>query len=119
AAAVAHAESALAAPTATGSRSVMAWAGASLGFVALGRGRPQAAVHRLTEVASIMDGGGFGEPGILWWAPDLIAAQWRVGDVGASRRRLEAFQAQAEATGRCWALGAAARCAGLLASAPA
>jgi DNA-binding CsgD family transcriptional regulator len=117
--AAAHARSALAAATATGSRSVVAWAGASLGFLELGRGRPQAAVDWLTEVASIMDGGGFGEPGILWWAPDLIEAHWRVGDLGAARRRLEAFQAQADATGRRWALAAAARCAGLLASTPA
>ena len=56
------------------------------------------------------------EPGILWWAPDLIEAYWRVGDIGAARRRLEVFRAQADATGRAWAHATAARAAGLLAS---
>ena len=54
------------------------------------------------------------EPGILWWAPDLIEAYWRVGDIGAARRRLEVFRAQADATGRAWAQATAARAAGLL-----
>jgi hypothetical protein len=59
---------------------------------------------------------GVHEPGILWWAPDLIEAYWRVGDIGAARRRLEVFRAQADATGRAWAHATAARAAGLLAS---
>jgi DNA-binding CsgD family transcriptional regulator/tetratricopeptide (TPR) repeat protein len=111
----AHASAALAAGTETGTHAVAAWASASLGFLELGRGRPQAALGHLERVAATLERGGFGEPGIVWSAPDLVEALWRTGDVGAARRRLEAFQAQADATGRRWALATAARGAGLLA----
>jgi DNA-binding CsgD family transcriptional regulator len=114
----AHATTALEAAHATGTHAVAAWAGASLGFLELGRGHPQAAVEHLDEVAAILERGGVAEPGILWWAPDLIEARWRMGDIGAARRRLERFQAQADATGRVWAKATAARSVGLLAIDP-
>jgi DNA-binding CsgD family transcriptional regulator len=114
-----HGQAALAAASATGSHAVAAFAHASLGFLELGQDRPQAAVDHLEQVAATMDGGGFGEPGIVWWAGDLIEAHWRLGNVGAARRRLEALQAQADATGRVWARAVAARAAGLLATTPA
>jgi DNA-binding CsgD family transcriptional regulator/tetratricopeptide (TPR) repeat protein len=114
----AHGQAALDAATATGTLAVAAWAGAALGFLDLGRERPQAAVGYLEEVAETLERGGFGEPGVLWWAADLIEALWRIGDVGMARRRLEVFQAQADATGRVWARATAARCAGLLAATP-
>ncbi|MGH9212594.1 MAG: ATP-binding protein [Acidimicrobiales bacterium] len=111
-----HGQAALDAATRTGTHAVAAWAGASLGFLELGRGRPQAAVHHLEQVAATLERGGVDEPGILWWAADLIEAHWRLGDLGAARRRLEALQAQAEATGRVWARAVAARSSGLLAA---
>lgn len=111
-----HGSAALAAATATGTHAVSAFAGASLGFLELGQGRPQAAIEHLSQVAATFERGGVAEPGILWWTADLVEAHWRVGDIGAARRRLEVFQAQADATGRVWALAAAARSAGLLAS---
>ena len=114
-----HARAALDIASATGMRAMAAWASASLGFLELSRERPQAAVQHLGEVESIFDSGGFGEPGVLWWAPDLIEARWRLGDLGAARRRLEAHAAQASATGRVWAKATAGRAAGLLASTPA
>ena len=92
------------------------WAEAALGFHELGCGHPQAAIEHLERVAAIVERGGVHEPGILWWAPDLIEAYWRIGDIGAARRRLEVFRAQADATGRAWAQATAARAAGLLAS---
>lgn len=107
---------ALAAATETGTAAMGAWAGASLGFLELGRGRPQAAVVYLERVAQILDAGNMREPGLLWWAADLVEAYWRVGDIGAARRRLEVLQAQATGTGRVWALATAARCLGLLAA---
>jgi DNA-binding CsgD family transcriptional regulator len=67
-------------------------------------------------VAEIMDAGHVGEPGILWWAGDQIEALWRVGDVGAARRRQEELRAQAERTDRRWARAVAARTGGLLAA---
>jgi DNA-binding CsgD family transcriptional regulator len=114
--AVAHARAALAAATETGSFAAIVWADAALGFHELGCGHPQAAIEHLERVAAIVERGGVHEPGILWWAPDLIEAYWRVGDIGAARRRLEVFRAQADATGRAWAQATAARAAGLLAS---
>jgi DNA-binding CsgD family transcriptional regulator len=117
--AYAHGQAALAAATETGTDAVVAWAAAALGFLELGQGRPQAAVEHLERVATTLERGRFGEPGFLWWAADLIEAYWRVGDVGAARRRLEILQRQADATGRHWAKAAAARGAGLLASSPA
>ena len=59
--------------------------------------------------------GEVGEPGILWWAADHIEALWRLGDVGAARRRHDELRAQAERTERRWARAVAARCGGLLA----
>ena len=94
---------ALAAATETGSYAAIVWAEAALGFHELGCGHPQAAIEHLERVAAIVERGGVHEPGILWWAPDLIEAYWRVGDIGAARRRLEVFRAQADATGRAWA----------------
>ena len=112
----AHGSAALAAALATESRAVTAFARASLGFLELGRGRPQAAADHLDQVAATIDGGGLVEPGVLWWAGDAIEAHWRLGNLGAARRRLEVLSAQASATGRSWALAVAARSAGLLAS---
>ena len=114
-----HGSAALAAATETGAHAVAAWAGASLGFLELGLGRPEAAVAHLTGVAATLDSGGLSEPGILWWAADLVESLWRVGDLDAARRRLDIFRAQADATGRSWAQATAARGAGLLAATPA
>jgi DNA-binding CsgD family transcriptional regulator len=111
-----HGRAALAAAIETKTHAVAAWAGASLGFLELGRGRPLAAIEHLERVAATLDAGKVREPGILWWAADLIEAHWRVGDIGAARRRLEVFAAQADVTGRLWAKATAARAAGLLAS---
>jgi len=112
----AHGTAALVAATETGTHAVAAWARASLGFLELGRGHPQAAVEHLEAVADRLDRASFVEPGILWWPADLIEAYWRVGDLGAARRQLEHLQARADATGRLWAQAAACRGAGLLAS---
>jgi DNA-binding CsgD family transcriptional regulator/tetratricopeptide (TPR) repeat protein len=111
-----HGSAALAAALATESRAVAAFARASLGFLELGRGRPQAAADHFDQVATTMDGSGIAEPGVLWWAGDAIEAHWRLGNVGAARRRLEVLSAQAAATGRTWAQAVAARSAGLLAA---
>lgn len=92
----------MAAATATGTLAVSAFAGASLGFLDLGQGRPQAAIEHLEQVAATFERGRVAEPGILWWTADLVEAHTRVGDIGAARRRLEVFQAQARSP-RSWA----------------
>jgi DNA-binding CsgD family transcriptional regulator len=50
------------------------------------------------------------------WTPDLIESQIRVGLEQEARGTLAEFEATAERTGRRWALAAAARCRGLLAT---
>ena len=113
-----HGGAAQASAERSGMRAVGAWATAALGFLELGRGRPQAARDHLESVAVTLDDGAVGEPGILWVAGDLVEAHWRVGDVGAARRRHEQLLAQAERTDRRWARAVAARTAGLLAASP-
>jgi DNA-binding CsgD family transcriptional regulator len=49
------------------------------------------------------------------WAPDLIETYVRTGRADDAVRVLERFSGEAEATGRTWALAAAARGRGLLA----
>jgi DNA-binding CsgD family transcriptional regulator len=115
----AHGRAALANALETGTQAVVAWAGAALGFLELGRNRPQAAIEHLERVEIVVRHGGVREPGILWWAPDLIEAYWRVGDIGAARRLAEQFGAEADATGRAWAIASAARAAGLVMATPA
>lgn len=107
---------ALAAASDSGTRAIEAWAGSALGFWELGRQRPQAAIRHLERVASIMDGGNIVEPGVLWWAPDLVEAYWRTGAIGDARRRLERFAAQVDASARIAPRASVARCAGLLGS---
>jgi DNA-binding CsgD family transcriptional regulator len=111
-----HAIAALTAAVDTGTHAVASWARASLGFLDLGRGRPERAVEHLEAVALRLEQGAFLEPGVLWWAADLVEAHWRSGDADAARRRLDMLQAQADTTGRAWANATAARGAGLLAT---
>jgi DNA-binding CsgD family transcriptional regulator len=111
-----HGHAALAAATDTGSYAAMVWARAALGFLELGQERPRAAIEHLEVAAAIVERGRLREPGVVWFAPDLIEAYWRVGDVGAARRALETFAAQADATERVWAKATAARTRGLLAT---
>jgi DNA-binding CsgD family transcriptional regulator len=107
---------AFAAAAESGTHAIEAWSASALGFWELGRQRPQAAIEHLERVASIMDNGKIVEPGVNWWAPDLVEAYWRVGAIGDARRRLESYAAQVEASARVAPRAFAARCAGLLAS---
>jgi DNA-binding CsgD family transcriptional regulator len=107
---------AFAAAAESGTHAIEAWSAAALGFLELGRQRPQAAIEHLERVAAIMDRGKIVEPGVLWWASDLVEAYWRVGAIGEARRRLEHYAAQVEASARIAPRAFASRCAGLLAS---
>ena len=98
---------------------ISAAAASALGFLELGRGRPLAALPFLDAVATAVDDGGVAEPGALWYAGDLIEVHWRLGDLGAARRRYEVLAGQADATGRRWAVAVADRARGLLAAAAA
>lgn len=101
----------------TGSESILTQCGSVLGLLELGLGRPDRAVDHLSTVAEWVDDHDLREPGTLWWAPDLIEAYVLTGDAPRAADALATFEAQAERTGRLWALATAARCRGMLASA--
>ena len=84
----------------------------ALGLLELGRGDAEAAIAELAPFERIVRDGEVGEPWLVQWSPDLIEACSHVGDVPRATDVLEAFELQAQATGRVSALAAAARCRG-------
>ena len=112
----AHLERSIELAVGSGTFAFAALARAGLGLLELGCGRPEHAVAVLAQLGDELSGRGLGEPATVQWAPDLIEALARCGQNDDAVERLDAFSAQAEATGRGWALAAAARCRGLLAA---
>jgi DNA-binding CsgD family transcriptional regulator len=94
--------------------SVKVYAASVLGLLELGLGRLDPAITHLARVADLLAPMGLGEPATVQWAPDYIEACIRAGHREQATQALEAFQQQAEATGRTWALATTARCHGLL-----
>ena len=90
--------------------------GSIIGLLELGLGRPELAIAELADVAALADELGVHEPGVIQWAPDYIEALIRADELTRAEKALDQFQARAEFTGRTWALAAALRCRGLLAS---
>ena len=105
--------SAIAAHCGSGSHEMYATAG--LGLLELGLDHPEAAIVQLSRTRELGLSGGIGEPNMVRWMPDLIESQIRAGLEPEARDTLAEFEAQAQRTGRGWALGTAARCQGLLA----
>jgi DNA-binding CsgD family transcriptional regulator len=101
---------------ATEARSLLLQATSGLGLLELGLDHPEAAIAHLTQCREIAERGGFKEPNIVRWMPDLIESQIRAGLEDEARSVLKELDAQALLTGRGWALAAAARCRGLLAA---
>ncbi|HET7855592.1 MAG TPA: AAA family ATPase [Gaiellaceae bacterium] len=95
---------------------IVAYAISTLGFLELGLGRSEDALAYLELLARQVRRRGLEDPAVVQWAPDLIEAHMRAGNADDAARELEVFARQAERTQRNWALAAAARCRGLLAS---
>ena len=110
-----YADTVLAIAARSGSRSLALHAHGGLGLLKLGLDQPEVAITHLLRARDIAQEGGINEPNYVQWAGDLIESQIRAGLEGDARVALAEFDAQAHATGRQWALGAAARCRGLLA----
>jgi DNA-binding CsgD family transcriptional regulator len=92
-----------------------AYGNAALGLLELGRGNPEGAIAQLELCEQSASSGGLVEPWVVHWAPDLVEATSRAGDLDRAHQVLEAFEARARATDRRSALAAAARCRGILA----
>jgi DNA-binding CsgD family transcriptional regulator len=107
-----HVDEAIATSSHLGVALVTAWARSAIGLLELADQRPDAAADHFDAVALLASD--VGEPGWLWWQADAVEAY-----VGAGRRDdahavFERLQQQADATGRSWAVAAAARCRTLL-----
>ena len=97
------------------SGSVDAYARAAEGLLAIGLRDEDAAIEALAPLVDMLADDGLREPGVIRWAPDLIEAYARASRPAEAHACLGVFSDQAHATGRTWALAAAARCDGLLA----
>jgi DNA-binding CsgD family transcriptional regulator len=95
---------------------IVAYAVSTLGLLELGSGRSENAIRHLGPLAHQVRKRGLEEPAVIQWAPDLIEAYTRTGSIEAATTELDVFERQARDTERNWALAAAARCRGLLAS---
>jgi DNA-binding CsgD family transcriptional regulator len=100
-----------------GAGAVVVYAAAALGLLELGVGRVEEAIAPLSRVAGEVRAHGLRQPTVLQWAPDLIEALARGDRREEALELLADFEATAESSPSMWALGAAARCRGLLAEA--
>lgn len=90
---------------------------ATLGFLDLADGDANSAMERLDRVDQSYRSMGFGDPGLFRHQADHVEALIASGKLGLADQALKRFEGQGLATGRAWALAAAARCRGLLCSA--
>ena len=111
-----HATHALAVAGSTFNLTFVARANAALGLLELSLGRPREAIANLELVERQMKRTDVIEPSVLEWMPDLIEAYIRADRVDEAIPRLERWEGWANKTGRLWALAAAARYRGLIAS---
>jgi DNA-binding CsgD family transcriptional regulator len=95
---------------------VVALSGSGLGLLELGLGRLDEALDHLEPLARRAAEHGLREPGVIQWAPDLIEAYVRLGRNEEAELALADFERLARQTERTWALAAAHRCRGLLAT---
>jgi DNA-binding CsgD family transcriptional regulator len=88
------------------------WARSSLGLLDLGAGRHGEAADHFDQVTAIA--GHVREPGVLWWQADAVEAYHGCGRTADAAEALAGLEALASATGRRWAVAAAARSAALV-----
>jgi DNA-binding CsgD family transcriptional regulator len=97
-----------------GAGSVVAYAAAALGKFELSAGRVEEAIAHLARVRAAVESHGLLLPTVIQWAPDLVEALARGGRREEALELLASFEQAAESSVSTWALGAAARCRGLL-----
>jgi DNA-binding CsgD family transcriptional regulator len=87
----------------------------ALGLLELSRGRPEETARLLAPVRERVLAAGVGEPGTLRFVPDEIEALVALGRLDEAEALLAWLEERGRALDRASALGAAARCRGLLA----
>jgi DNA-binding CsgD family transcriptional regulator len=85
-----------------------------LGFLALAQGDHHGALAHLVPVREALEAMGLADPGVVRCLPDEIEAHLALSHLEEAEELLDRLTEQASATGRAWALAAAARCRGLL-----
>jgi DNA-binding CsgD family transcriptional regulator len=111
-----HAAEALELTALSGVDLIRTYAAAALGLLELGLGHPDIARGHLASASKFASGHGMAEPGVVHWRVDWVEANIRCGEVAAAKRALAELHAEAERSGRTYALAGAARCRGLLAA---
>jgi DNA-binding CsgD family transcriptional regulator len=87
---------------------------ATLGFVELSLGHPEAALSWLEPAWQLLTDEGYGEVGTFRFVPDQVESLVLLGRLDEADSRLSWFEAAVQRLGRCWALAEAERCRGLL-----
>jgi DNA-binding CsgD family transcriptional regulator len=97
-----------------GSMMVVNWAHAALGFLELGLGRPGEALAALTRVEAFATDSGLADPLFVPWAPDLVEAHVRAGQIDEAKAACTRLVHSAERAGVDLTLALGARCRGLV-----
>lgn len=99
---------------ATGARSGIAFARATLGLLELGFGRIGEAIEQLEQLARFTEESGMEEPTLIPWEADLVEAYLRAGRVGDAQRALTVMGRRADAVATPMAAAPYARCQGMV-----
>jgi DNA-binding CsgD family transcriptional regulator len=95
--------------------SIEVYAHSTLGLLELSLSHLRAALVHLEPLSNLAERYELEEPNVVRWASDFVEAHARAGNIDQAHSALARFDAQAQITGRRWALGESARCHGLLA----
>jgi DNA-binding NarL/FixJ family response regulator len=87
---------------------------ATLGFIELTRGRPEAAKNYLGKARETLAAMGMQEPGAFRFLPDLVEACLATGATGEAREITSWLEERAHPVEHPWAVAAGARCRGLI-----
>lgn len=104
----------IAAAEATGARSGVAFAVATLGFLELGSRRIAPAIEQLERVARLFEYSGMEEPTLIPWEADLVEAYLRVGATDAAETATLVMGRRAGAAGIPTAAAPYRRCRGMI-----
>lgn len=109
-----HTTQALTIATQTHADSIRTVASAARGHLELALGNPDRAREHLAPLPESTRNR-LGDPGVVWWQPDWIEANIRLGERPQAHEALSRLEREASNTGRITPLAAAHRCRGLLA----